>query len=163
MIPIGERALHWVQRYREEVRPDFACGADDGTLFLTKLGEAFAAERMTQLVRGYVTAADLGKTGSCQLFRHSMATQMLENGADIRFIQAMLGHAELSTTQIYTATHPGRPIAARPMMMPARPAIPCSPRAMPRPTKRKGEMLSALSRSDEKLPIPPSVPERGCR
>ncbi|GFM28714.1 tyrosine-type recombinase/integrase [Novosphingobium sp. PY1] len=82
MIPIGERALRWVQRYREEVRPDFACGADDGTLFLTKLGEAFAAERMTQLVRGYVTAADLGKTGSCQLFRHSMATQMLENEAD---------------------------------------------------------------------------------
>lgn len=125
MIPIGERALHWVQRYREEVRPDFACGADDGTLFLTTLGEAFAAGRMTQLVRGYVTAADTGKTGSCHLFRHSMATQMLENGADIRFIQAMLGHAELSTTQIYTqvsirmlkqihaATHPGRPISPR--------------------------------------------------
>jgi integrase/recombinase XerD len=124
MVPIGGRALHWVQRYREEVRPDFACGSDEGTLFLTTLGEAFAAGRMTQLVRGYVTAADLGKRGSCHLFRHSMATQMLENGADIRFIQAMLGHAELSTTQIYTqvsirmlkqihaATHPGRPIAA---------------------------------------------------
>lgn len=125
MVPIGERALAWTQKYREDVRPDFACGADDGTLFLTTLGEAFAAGRMTQLVRGYVTAADLGKRGSCHLFRHSMATLMLENGADIRFIQAMLGHAELSTTQIYTqvsirmlkqihsATHPGRPIAAR--------------------------------------------------
>lgn len=125
MVPIGERALAWTQKYREDVRGDFTCGADDGTLFLTTLGEAFAAGRMTQLVRGYVTAADLGKRGSCHLFRHSMATLMLENGADIRFIQAMLGHAELSTTQIYTqvsirmlkqihtATHPGRPITAR--------------------------------------------------
>lgn len=125
MIPIGERALTWIDKYREDVRPDFASGADDGTLFLTTLGEAFAAGRMTQLVRNYVTAADTGKRGSCHLFRHSMATLMLENGADIRFIQAMLGHAELSTTQIYTqvsirmlkqihtATHPGRPIVAR--------------------------------------------------
>lgn len=125
MVPIGERALAWVAKYREDVRGDFACGADDGTLFLTTLGEAFVPGRMTQLVRGYVTAADLGKRGSCHLFRHSMATLMLENGADIRFIQAMLGHAELSTTQIYTqvsirmlkqihtATHPGRPISPR--------------------------------------------------
>ena len=125
MVPIGERALAWTQKYREDVRGDFACGSDDGTLFLTTQGEAFAAGRMTQLVRGHVTAANLGKRGSCHLFRHSMATLMLEGGADIRFIQAMLGHAELSTTQIYTqvsirmlkqihtATHPGRPISAR--------------------------------------------------
>ena len=122
MIPIGARALAWVGKYRHDVRPDLACGADDGTLFLTTLGEAFAPNRMTQMVRNYVDAADTGKSGSCHLFRHTMATLMLEGGADIRFIQAMLGHAELSTTQIYTqvsirtlkqihtATHPGRPI-----------------------------------------------------
>jgi len=125
MIPIGERALAWIGKYRDDVRPAFACGQDDGTLFLTTLGEAFMPNRMTQLVRNYVGAADIGKSGSCHLFRHTMATLMLENGADIRFIQAMLGHAELSTTQIYTqvsirmlkqihsATHPGRPIAPR--------------------------------------------------
>jgi integrase/recombinase XerD len=126
MIPIGERALAWIAKYRDDVRPELAVGHDDGTLFLTTLGEAFVPNRMTQLVRNYVDAADIGKRGSCHLFRHTMATLMLENGADIRFIQAMLGHAELSTTQIYTqvsirmlkqihsATHPGRPIAARP-------------------------------------------------
>ena len=125
MIPIGARALQWIDKYREDVRPDFAYGEDDGTLFLTTAGEAFAANRMTQLVRNYVAAADTGKTGSCHLLRHTMATLMLEGGADIRFIQAMLGHAELSTTQIYTqvsirmlkqihtATHPGRPIGTK--------------------------------------------------
>lgn len=128
MIPIGTRALQWVAKYRDDVRPDMACGSDastdGGTLFLTTLGEAFAPNRMTQLVRNYVDAGGTPKRGSCHLFRHTMATLMLENGADIRFIQAMLGHAELSTTQIYTqvsiralkqihtATHPGRPIVA---------------------------------------------------
>ena len=123
MIPIGVRALAWIGKYRDDVRPDLASGADDGTLFLTTLGESFAPNRLTQLVRNYVDAADTGKKGACHLFRHTMATLMLEGGADIRFIQAMLGHAELSTTQIYTqvsirtlkdihtATHPGRPIA----------------------------------------------------
>lgn len=120
MVPIGERAIAWVEKYRDDVRPELATGADDGTLFLTHLGEAFTPNRLTQLVREYVQAAEIGKSGSCHLFRHTMATLMLENGADIRYIQAILGHAELSTTQIYTqvsirqlkaihsATHPAR-------------------------------------------------------
>jgi integrase/recombinase XerD len=54
------------------------------------------------MVRGYVLKAKIGKTGACHLFRNTMATLMLEGGADIRFIQQMLGHAELSTTEIYT-------------------------------------------------------------
>jgi integrase/recombinase XerD len=131
MIPIGVRALAWIAKYRDDVRPELASGADDGALFLTTLGEAFMPNRLTQLVREYVDAAQTGKRGSCHLFRHTMATLMLENGADIRFIQAMLGHAELSTTQIYTqvsirmlkeihtATHPGRPIAAHARATPA--------------------------------------------
>jgi len=102
MIPIGERALAWVEKYRDEVRPDLTLGDDDGALFLTAQGVAFTPNRLTQLVRWQIDAADIGKRGSCHLFRHTMATLMLENGADVRYIQAMLGHAELSTTQIYT-------------------------------------------------------------
>ncbi len=86
MVPVGDRALAWIAKYRDDVRPGFVCGQDDDTLFLTTLGEAFVPNRMTQLVRDYVDAADIGKCGSCHLFRHSIATLMLENGADIRFI-----------------------------------------------------------------------------
>ena len=119
MIPIGDRALAWAARCRDEVRPELAIAGDDVTLFLTVTGQAFSDNRMTQMVRN-VRAAGLGNIGSCLLFRHAIATQMLENGADVRFIQAMLGHADIKTTQVYTrvsiralkdihsATHPAR-------------------------------------------------------
>ncbi len=125
MIPIGERALAWIDRYVTEVRPSLVVEPDGGTLFLTNEGTPFAPSRITQMVRGYVLAADLGKSGACHLFRHTMATLMLEGGADIRFIQQMLGHAKLETTQIYTrvsirklksihsATHPGAKLGRR--------------------------------------------------
>ena len=120
MIPIGERALAWVEAYKAGARPELVTGRDDGTLFLSQWGEAFQLNAMTALVRHYVERSGVGKKGACHLFRHTCATLMLEGGADIRFIQAMLGHAELSTTEIYTqvsiqklkaihaATHPGR-------------------------------------------------------
>lgn len=69
---------------------------------ITNLGEAFTPNRLTQMVRETINKADIGKSGSCHLFRHASATLMLENGADVRFIQAMLGHANLQTTEIYT-------------------------------------------------------------
>jgi integrase/recombinase XerD len=120
MIPIGERALRWIEKYLADVRPSLVVEPDDGTLFLSSYGESLSGSGLSVMVREYVEKADLGKTGSCHLFRHTMATLMLEGGADIRFIQAMLGHAELSTTQIYTqvsirklkevhtATHPAK-------------------------------------------------------
>ncbi|MGN6652106.1 tyrosine-type recombinase/integrase [Trinickia sp.] len=120
ITPIGDRALAWVARYRDEVRPELAIAGDDGTLFLTVTGQAFSDNRMTQMVRNCVRAAGPGSIGSCHLFRHAIATQMLENGTDVRFIQAMLGHADIKTTRVYTrvsiralkdihsATHPAR-------------------------------------------------------
>jgi integrase/recombinase XerD len=102
MVPVGERAVLWIGRYLDRVRPGLVVPPDDGVLFLTSTGEPFSPRRLTQLVGGYVDGADLGKRGACHLFRHTMATLMLEGGADIRFIQEMLGHVLISTTQLYT-------------------------------------------------------------
>lgn len=119
MVPIGERAAAWVGKYSADVRPGLVVPPDAGVLFLTKEGLDFTPDHLSGLVTRYVERAELAKHGSCHLFRHTMATLMLEGGADIRYIQQMLGHAELSTTQIYTqvsiralkaihtATHPG--------------------------------------------------------
>ena len=120
LIPIGDRALAWLERYRTDSRPHLLAGPDDGTLFVSSSGQSFTVHGLSALVRKYVRSAGLGPIGSCHLFRHTCATLMLENGADLRFIQQMLGHALLSTTQIYThvsirqlkavhtATHPAR-------------------------------------------------------
>ena len=126
IIPIGERALAFVERYVRDVRPELAPphGQDDGTLFLTATGKPFWPDTLTQLVRDYLEKAGIKKPGACHLFRHTMATLMLEGGADIRFIQQMLGHTRLDTTTIYThvaigklkkihtATHPGAKLGA---------------------------------------------------
>ena len=120
IIPLGDRAAAWVRKYLDESRPHLATEPDDQIVFLSNAGEPFSLDYLTEMVRGYVEAADLGKRGACHLFRHTMATLMLEGGADTRFIQAMLGHADLKTTQIYThvairqlqeihrATHPAK-------------------------------------------------------
>ncbi len=120
LVPLGERACAWIQKYLDEVRPGLVMGNDESYLFLTDYGEAFIKDRAGDLVRKYMEAAGIDKPGACHLFRHTMATQMLDSGADVRYIQAILGHAKLSTTEIYThvsiqklkeihkATHPAR-------------------------------------------------------
>lgn len=102
LVPIGDRAVAWLEKYLRDVRPQLVVEPDEGVIFLNYAGEPFAPDGLTQLVKSYVLAAGIGKTGSCHLFRHTMATLMLEGGADIRFVQEMLGHARLETTQIYT-------------------------------------------------------------
>jgi integrase/recombinase XerD len=102
VIPIGARALKWLERYLEDVRPQLLLSMNEHALFLSSYGEAFNPDVLSRKVSKYIKQADIGRGGSCHLFRHSCATHMLENGADIRFIQQLLGHEKLETTQIYT-------------------------------------------------------------
>jgi len=104
LIPIGSRALHWVRRYLDELRPKHVRpGTAPDTLFLTERGAGISRRYLTSITGRLVRRAKLGgKVGACHLFRHTMATLMLENGADIRYVQEQLGHASLQTTQIYT-------------------------------------------------------------
>jgi integrase/recombinase XerD len=103
-VPIGLRALLWIARYVEHAREKLLLDPKEPALFVTIHGRRLDPDSLTEYVRRYIETSGVGKPGSCHLFRHSMATLMLENGADIRFIQAMLGHANLNTTQIYTRT-----------------------------------------------------------
>ena len=119
-IPLGARASAWVDKYMRDVRAEIVTGYDDQTLFLDDFGQPMTVRFLGDLVRRHLEAAGITTPGACHVFRHAMATHMLENGADIRFIQAMLGHANLDTTQIYTrvsmtklkeihsATHPAK-------------------------------------------------------
>ncbi len=123
VVPIGGRALAWVQKYLDEVRPRFYVEPDHGALYLTAVGNRLSLEQMTHMVGGYVKKAGIPKKGSCHLFRHTMATVMLEHGADIRYIQQMLGHRDMTSTDVYThvsieklkevhaLTPPGAPLA----------------------------------------------------
>jgi len=102
IVPVGERALWWLRHYLEQVRPEVLVNPDCRALFLVMDGVAgLTAGGITMAVIPYLRAAGIDK-GSCHLFRHAMATQMLENGADLRWIQAMLGHRSVESTQIYT-------------------------------------------------------------
>ena len=98
LIPIGERALAWIEKYQHEARSALVMGKDDGTLFLADQGIPFRRGAVGGRIKRYIRQAGIEVEGSCHLFRHAMATHMLENGADIRFIQAMLGHSDLSTS-----------------------------------------------------------------
>ena len=102
VVPIGKRAVSWIDKYLKEVRPDQVVYPDDGTLFLTTHGGPFSLKQLSHIVSKYIEAAKIDKQGGCHLFRHTMATLMLENGADIRYIQHILGHEDLNSTQIYT-------------------------------------------------------------
>jgi integrase/recombinase XerD len=102
VVPIGERAAHWLARYCAEVRPRLLVKVHEQALFLTSYGEAFNPDVLSRQVAATFKKAGLARSGSCHLLRHTCATHMLEGGADIRFIQQLLGHEKLETTAIYT-------------------------------------------------------------
>jgi integrase/recombinase XerD len=123
VLPLGARATSWAERYMRSARGELACGRDEGEFFLTVLGDPMIAEYLTHHVRTLLVSAGIDKPGACHLFRHTMATLMLEGGADVRYVQEMLGHAHMGTTSMYThvsirklqevhaATHPGAKLA----------------------------------------------------
>ena len=124
-VPVGERALAWLAKYLSDARPLLVVEPDDGALFVGDHGQAAEPGLVGDYVKRHLETAGIKKRGCCHLFRHTAATLMLQNGADIRFIQQFLGHSCLGTTEIYThvsirqlkevhtATHPGAKLDPR--------------------------------------------------
>jgi len=102
VVPVGTRALQWLEKYLEDVRPLLVLNPDAQALFLSGYGEAFNPDVLGRKVVQYIKKSDIGRSGGPHLFRHTCATHMLEGGADIRYIQQLLGHEKLETTAIYT-------------------------------------------------------------
>lgn len=102
LVPVGALALEWVRRYLAEVRPRLVRRGDPGTLFLNQQGRPLSRQAIWGLVKRTGLAAGLRAAISPHTLRHSFASHLLERGADLRSVQAMLGHADISTTQIYT-------------------------------------------------------------
>lgn len=102
LLPLGARAAAWLNKYLEEARPKLVVEPDEREVFLCVSGKGLTPGVLGHVVHGHVEASGINKNGSCHLFRHAMATLMLENGADLRYVQQMLGHARLNTTEIYT-------------------------------------------------------------
>ena len=102
VVPIGERVLKWVEKYLLDVRPHLVVPPDEGVVFLTYMGVPFHPDALGHEMKKYLLAPGVGKEGACHIFRHTVATLMLDGGADIRYLQEMLGHTKLETTSIYT-------------------------------------------------------------
>jgi integrase/recombinase XerD len=102
MVPVGEEAIAWLQRYLREGRPDLLRGGAADAVFVTSRGQAMTRQAFWYLVKRYGARAIPGKPLSPHTLRHAFATHLLNHGADLRVVQLLLGHADISTTQIYT-------------------------------------------------------------
>jgi integrase/recombinase XerD len=102
LIPIGEQATDWIRRYQRDGRAALMKGRSAPTMFVNARGRPLSRVGFWKILKGYGSRAGLPKSLSPHVVRHSFATHLLERGADLRAIQMMLGHADLSTTQIYT-------------------------------------------------------------
>ena len=102
LVPVGAQALHWARAYLKTARPSLVRRADPGTLFVNRAGRRLSRQGLWGIIKKAARRAGVRATVSPHTLRHSFASHLLERGADLRSIQAMLGHADISTTQIYT-------------------------------------------------------------
>ena len=107
VVPLGKNGSHYLKEYLEKIRPRYAARKPgERTLFLSNSGEPLSPEPLRQAIRDYRIQAGIKKTVSPHTFRRTCATHLLQQGADIRYIQELLGHSRLSTTQLYTKVIP---------------------------------------------------------
>jgi len=106
VVPVGEQAESWLNRYLEDVRPRAAKGRHE-RVFVNRFGKPLSRQGFWKKLRQYCHQAGI-EVVSPHVIRHSFATHLLEHGADLRSVQMMLGHADISTTQIYTHIHAQR-------------------------------------------------------
>ena len=103
LVPLGQLAIDWIQRYLQEARPDILRGQQSDALFVTARGGAMTRQAFWQLIKRYALVAGIAPEKlSPHVLRHAFATHLLNHGADLRVVQLLLGHADISTTQIYT-------------------------------------------------------------
>ena len=102
VVPLGRKAIGALQRYLEAGRPKLVTPRSPGTIFLTKRGTPFAPVTLWLRIKQRVRRAGISRNVTPHMLRHSFATHLLENGADLRVIQELLGHANISTTEVYT-------------------------------------------------------------
>ncbi len=102
LVPMGEEAVDWISRYLAQARPDILQKRLCDALFVTNRGEAMTRQAFWYLIKRYALLAGINKPMSPHVLRHAFATHLLNHGADLRVVQMLLGHADISTTQIYT-------------------------------------------------------------
>jgi integrase/recombinase XerD len=103
LVPLGQLAIEWIKRYLNEARPDILNGQQSDDLFVTSRGSAMTRQAFWQLIKRYALIAGIAPEKlSPHVLRHAFATHLLNHGADLRVVQLLLGHADISTTQIYT-------------------------------------------------------------
>ncbi|MFA7317659.1 MAG: site-specific tyrosine recombinase XerD [Sulfuricella sp.] len=102
LVPLGAEAVDWLQRYLLEARPDLLAGKPDTAVFVTQRGGAMTRQAFWYLIKRYAAQAGLAAALSPHTLRHAFATHLLNHGADLRVVQMLLGHSDISTTQIYT-------------------------------------------------------------
>jgi integrase/recombinase XerD len=102
LVPLGEEALNWLRRYLKEARPKILQQRAADAMFVTNRGGAMTRQSFWHLLKRYSTQAGLTRSISPHTLRHAFATHLLNHGADLRVVQLLLGHSDISTTQIYT-------------------------------------------------------------